>query len=140
MQPIYTFAFSPLQHQPKHPQQNERYVYKIGHQYPQHGHQNNRALPRDCHTPCTPRSAMRPGTISITITDYIYYIGSQITSLYAKSPKASQIVTRPANTARAYLHTKFASFSNLKLMLLYTYLCYLNETFRTYSKMHKELY
>ena len=41
---------------------------------------------------------------------------------------------------RAYLHTNLCHFLNFNQMLLHTYLSYLNETFRTYFKIHEELY
>jgi len=48
-------------------------------------------------------------------------------------------VTRPAKTGRIctqILH----HFSKFNLALLCTYYCYLNKTFRTYSKIYNELY
>ena len=41
----------------------------------------------------------------------------------------------------AYLHANFASFLiNFNIMLLHTYLSYLNETFRAYSKRYRKLF
>ena len=52
---------------------------------------------------------------------------------------ANQNICDRACENRAYLHMNFAFFLNFDLMILDTYLCYHNETFRTYSKIHKEL-
>ena len=50
-----------------------------------------------------------------------------------------QYVTGPAKTG--HICTQFLpDFSNFILLLLQTYLCYSTETFRTYSKIYKEVY
>ena len=58
---------------------------------------------------------------------------------YKNNVKHSLYVTRPVKIGHIctqILH----DFLKFNLMLLHTYFSYLHETFRTYSKIHKELF